>query len=251
MAKKKSSSSSSSTMTDSDTPPSPDAMGLPPMDGGTPPPTGGKLDSFYQQHKAGVIGGTLALVAVAGYILYREHQTSGSSGSQSGTTLPVTDILSPPSSGNVGASAPSGPGGNSNGVGSNGYGGNGTTQALEQALTLLEDEIQTQSSTTPSGAPTTAQGVAPTSTTSTATTSSSALTPAQQFSILQNAASSGYITNPIEGNATASYYSLPSSEQQAISSASQAIGQSYKPSEPVGSPAYGTQYVPGGYVLAD
>ena len=135
MAKKKTSSPTSDGQKDSDKPPSPEAMdvtgaGALTGDGSAAMPGGG---GWASQHKGILIGGGIAVVVVVGYILIKSHGTA--SGAQSGSAMPVTDLLG-------GQTTPST---NSGGPGSSGYGGSGSATAIEKAITQMEDALHTQS----------------------------------------------------------------------------------------------------------
>ena len=135
MAKKKSSSPTTDGQKDSDKPPSPEAMdvtgaGALTGDGSAAMPGGG---GWASQHKGILIGGGIAVVVVVGYILIKSHGTA--SGAQSGSAMPVTDLLG-------GQTTPST---NSSGPGSSGYGGSGSATAIEKAITQMEDALHTQS----------------------------------------------------------------------------------------------------------
>ena len=134
MAKKKSSSPTTDGQKDSDKPPSPEAMdvtgaGALTGDGSAAMPGGG----WASEHKGILIGGGIAVVVVVGYILIKSHGTA--SGAQSGSAMPVTDLLG-------GQTTPST---NSGGPGSSGYGGSGSATAIEKAITQMEDALHTQS----------------------------------------------------------------------------------------------------------
>lgn len=251
MAKKKSSSSTR----DSDTPPAPADLGLPPMDGNVPPPSNG-VDSFYQQHKAAVIGGGLAVLVAAAY-LFIKSRNSASSTAQTGTTLPVTDILSPPSSGNMGASSPSGPG-------ASGYGGNGSATQIENALTQLENEITQLASIAPNGTSTNPQGTTnTTSTTSqTNTNKTSPVVPASSIGAVQVANPTTALSlvgqsAPLWNNATNTSQFTTTQQLSAIANPSAAAADFasgtpvywINPSGQLQEATYGMQTVPGDRTL--
>lgn len=135
MAKKKSSSPTTDGQKDSDKPPSPEAMdvtGAGALTGDGSAAMGG--GGWASQHKGILIGGGIAVVVVVGYILIKTHGSS--SGAQSGSTMPVTDLLGGPTVPSTNASAP--------GTAS-GYGGNGSASSIENAITQMEDALHTQS----------------------------------------------------------------------------------------------------------